>query len=311
MKQITKHFDTSGFSKAKTEYIIPETSSKSMQNLPETQWLEDEISGSEEISFGVDASKHHRFFAYLWPCHDWYWVLQQTAWRRMQKKRVSSTWTNSTFWSQQWCKRGKHVENTHHHTFNVYISNCGVCPGVYYVLCTPSSWKRGFSTWCIKSSHLRRICRKIRCGSPPRSHSDSQPDQETISLSGLSARKSWKKSFSSWCLRAVRNHSPGLCKDLHRLIPITDLFLHTTPDPLSWKVHWPGNSGMRKKTFVLWGWYNINYRMIWYWHISCQIHIRWFIWWYVIELLMLYNVQMIFTHVIDGRLIGLYSRYHW
>lgn len=57
--------------------------------------------------------------------------------------------------------------------------------------------------------------------------------------------------FSSWCLRAVQNHSPGLCKDLHRLIPIADLFLHTTPDPLSWKVRWPGNSGMRKKTFVL------------------------------------------------------------
>ena len=200
------------------------------------------------------------------------------------------------------------VVNTHHHTFNVqYIHPIEGVSGCVLCTITPSSWKLGFSsTWCTKSSHLRRICRKIRCGSPPRSHSDSQPDQETISLS---ARKSWKKSFSSWCLRAVRNHSPGLCKDLHRLIPIADLFLHTTPDPLSWKVRWPGNSGMRKKTFVLWGWYQINYRMIWYWHISYQIHIRWFIWWYLIELLMLYNVQMIYTHVIDCRPIGLYSRY--
>lgn len=134
MKQITKHFDTSGFSKAETEYIIPETNSKSMQNLPETQWLEDEISFLGYLR-NFRERKHHRFFASLWPCHDWYWVLQQTAWRRMQKKRVSNTWTNSTFWSQQWCKRGKHVEHTHHHTFSVYKSNWGcvrVCT-MYYV----------------------------------------------------------------------------------------------------------------------------------------------------------------------------------
>ena len=69
--------------------------------------------------------------------------------------------------------------------------------------------------------------------------------------------------FSSWCLRAVRNHSPGLCKDLHHLIPIADLFLHTTPDPLSWKVRWPGNSGMGGKhlfyeddIILITGWYD-------------------------------------------------------
>ena len=81
MEQITKHFDTSGFSKAETEYIIPETNINKQQKHAkpsETQWLEDEICfvgylrnfRERSVSFGVDASKHHRFFASLWPCHD-------------------------------------------------------------------------------------------------------------------------------------------------------------------------------------------------------------------------------------------------
>ena len=138
-------------------------------------------------------------------------------------------------------QRGKHVESTHHHTFNVYRSNWGcvrVCT-MYYVplhlenlgFLPPDASNR---LTCVVSSAKYVVVHH----------------QGATLIANLTRKPSAYQQgnheilCSSWGLRAVRNHSPGLCKDLHRLIPIADLFLHTTPDPLSWKVRWPGNSGM-------------------------------------------------------------------